>query len=167
MNLRSLTSLKWIYRAWYYFRQGYSIYLTFLLGYASTLVTVYYLAIQNMPPLLGMFPHFTLFAVVATVVGVPLAVLVGWIHMKRSRLFSSELDISVESNPYNYKLPPGYLKEAWAPAMLVQLKLLRKLSETKGLLTDPEKAEVAELEGKMASLIEGGYLGSPKRKLNF
>ena len=53
MNMRSLANMRWIYRAWYYFRLGYSTYLTFILGYVSTLVTVCYLAIKNMPPLLG------------------------------------------------------------------------------------------------------------------
>ena len=106
MKLGYLRSLTWVYRAWYYFRQGYSTYLTFLLGYVSTLITVYYLAIKNMPPLLDLFPHFASFAIFGTVVGVPSAVVIGWVHMKRSRLFSSEQDIAVESNPYQYKLPP-------------------------------------------------------------
>jgi hypothetical protein len=167
MKLGNLRSLTWVYRAWYYFRQGYSTYLTFLLGYVSTLITVYYLAVKNMPPLLDLFPHFASFAIIGTVVGVPSAVVIGWVHMKRSRLFSSEQDIAVESNPYQYKLPPGYLKEAWMPAMLMQLRLLRKISEGKGVLTDAERAEMDELERKIRILLEGGYLGSPKRELNF
>jgi hypothetical protein len=90
MNPRGLFNARWIYRAWYYFRQGYSTYLTFVLGYVSTLITVYYLAIKNMPPLLDIFPHFLSFAAIGTVFGVPLAIAIGWIHMKRSRLYSSE-----------------------------------------------------------------------------
>jgi len=167
MNLRSLSNLKWVYRAWYYFRQGYTTYLTFLLGYGSTLITVYYLAIKNMPPLLDIFPHFVPFAVLATVIGGPLAIVVGWVHMKRSRLFSSEQDITVEANPYQYKLPPGYLKEAWVPVLLVELRLLRKLSESSGLLTDLERAEIEELDKKVVLLIRGGYLGNPRRGLSF
>jgi len=167
MNLRSLTSLKWIYRAWYYFRQGYSTYLTFLLGYVSTLVTVYYLAVQNMPPLLDLFPRFGEFAVLATVIGGPLAVVIGWVHMKRSRLYTSEQDIAVESNPYQYKLPPGYVKEAWGPLMMMQLRLVRKISESRGFVTDSERIEMEELEKKWRTLLEGGYVGSPRRQLNF
>jgi len=167
MNLRSLANTRWIYRAWYYFRQGYSTYLTFLLGYVSTLVTVYYLAIKNMPPLLDLFPHFIPFAVIATVIGGPLAVLMGWVHMKRSGLFSSEQDIAVEANPYQYKLPPGYTKEAFMPAVLVQLRVLRRLAESSGLLTDSERAEIDDLDRKLVALLEGGYLGVPRRKLNF
>jgi hypothetical protein len=167
LRLRSFGDSRWIYRAWYYFRQGYSTYLTFLLGYVSTLVTVYYLAVRNMPPLLDLFPHFASFAVLATVVGVPLAVVIGWVHMKRSRLFSSEQDITVESNPYQYKLAPGYLKEVWFPVMLMQLRLLGKIAENKGFLTDSERAEMDELEKKMRTLLTGGYVGAPKRELNF
>jgi len=160
-----VVSLRWIYRAWYYFRQGYATYLTFLLGYVSTLVTVYYLAIRNMPALLEIFPRFTEFAILATVVGGPLAVAIGWAHMKRSRLYSSEADIAVEASPYSYKLPPGYMKEAWVPVMLAQLRLLRRLSEASGLLTDSDKIEVDELEKKMVTLVKGGYVGTPRREL--
>ena len=167
MNLRSLASLKWIYRAWYYFRQGYSTYLTFLLGYVSTLVTVYYLAVKNMPPLLDLFPSFREFAVLATVIGVPLGVGIGWAHMKRSGLYTSEQDIAVESNPYQYKLPPGYVKEAWGPLMMMQLRLVRKISESRGFVTDSERIEMEELEKKWRKLLEGGYVGSPRRELNF
>ena len=167
MRANFFHNLRWAYRAWYYFRMGYATYLTFLFGYVSTLVTVYYLAIKNMPPLLDVFPHFVPFAVLATVLGGPLAIMVGWVHMKRSRLFSSEQDIAVEANPYQYKLPPGYLKEAWVPVMLVQLRLLRKMSETSGLLTDLERAEIEELDKKVVTLLRGGYLGSPRRDLSF
>jgi hypothetical protein len=167
VNLGSIATLRLVYRAWYYFRLGYSTYLTFLLGYFSTLVTVYYLAVRNMPPLLDLFPHFLEFAVLATVVGAPLAVVIGWIHLKRSRLFSSEQDIGVEANPYIYKLQPGWMKEAWTPVMLTQLRLLSKLSERSGLLTDPERKAIADLEGKMLTLMSGGYVGSPRRQLSF
>jgi len=167
LNLRSLASVRWIYRAWYYFRLGYGTYLTFLLGYASTLITVYYLAIKNMPDILSIFPHFETFGLVATVVGVPLAVAIGWAHVKRSGLFTTEQDISMEANPYLYKLPPGYTKELTIPVALVQLRVTRKLAETSGILTDTERAELDEMERRFRILIEGGYLGSPRRKINF
>jgi len=167
LNLRSLVTVRWIYRSWYYFRLGYGTYLTFILGYVSTLVTVYYLAIRNMPDLLSIFPHFETFGVLATVVGVPLAVAIGWAHLKRSGLFISEQDISVEANPYLYKLPPGYTKELTIPAALVTLKVARKLAETNGILTDTERAELDEVERKFKVVLEGGYVGTPRRRLDF
>lgn len=163
MGRKNLVSSRLAFRAWYYFRLGYSTYLTFLLGYVSTLVTVYYLAIKNMPSLLDVFPHFVPFAVLATVVGVPVAVGLGWVHMKRSGLYSSEADISVEANPYYYKLAPGTSKEVNTPATILTLKMLRKIAETNGLLSDSEKAAIDDLEKKLQTLMEGGYVGLPRR----
>ena len=165
MNLKTMTQLP--YRAWYYFRLGYSTYLTFLLGYVSTLVTVYYLAIKNVPSLLDLFPKFVPFAVLATVTGVPLSVAVGWIHLKRSRLFSSETDVSMEANPYNYKMAPGKETEVFYPALLVQLRILRKLSESNRLLSAADEAELAQLEDRLLTLRAGGYVGTPRRGKSF
>lgn len=162
MRLRSLATSRWVFRAWYYFRLGYSTYLTFLLGYVSTLVTVYYLAVQNMPALLDIFPHFVTFAILASAVGAPLAVGLGWIHLKRSNLFSSEVDITTEANPYMYKLPPGATKVSWQ-ITLVQLRILRRLAEANGGLTDPEKAEIDDLERMTLTLLAGGSVGRPRR----
>lgn len=100
MNIEELAS-----RSWFYFRVGYGTYLTFLLGYGSTLVTVYYLAIRNIPELQKLFDRFWLFALLATIVGAPLSAIIGWVHTKRSALWKSEMDISVEENPYHCKLP--------------------------------------------------------------
>ncbi|MGA2237719.1 MAG: hypothetical protein ABSG74_00740 [Candidatus Bathyarchaeia archaeon] len=152
----------WIFRAWFYFRTGYGTYLTFLLGYVSTLITVYYLAIKNIPFLLYLFPQFGPFALLGTAVGAPTAVVIGWVHMKRSRLYSSEIDVGVEANPYNYKLPPGYTKETTIPSTLIQLRLIRRMSEKMGVLTDSERMELDKLERDYSILLEGGYVGSRK-----
>jgi hypothetical protein len=152
-------------RAWFYFRLGYATYLTFLLGYISTLITVYYLAIKNIPDLLNIFPHFVPFGVLATIIGAPLSVAIGWIHLKRSNLYSSEAEISIESNPWNYKLPPGYQKEAFYPLLLAELRLLRRLAEKAVALSESEKNELNALEKKFETLLKGGYLGNPRRKM--
>jgi len=156
--------VKYLTRFWYYFRMGYSTYLTFLLGYVSTLVTVYYLAIKNLPYLLDIFPHFETFSILATVIGGPASIIIGWLHLKRTQAYSSEADISVESSPYTYKLSPGVLQEAFAPLYYEILVLVRKLSEAQGLLTSSEKAHIEDIEKKMQTLIEGGYVGKPRRK---
>jgi hypothetical protein len=159
------TSMKlgaWIFRAWFYFRQGYGTYLTFLLGYVSMLITVYYLAVKNIPFLLYLFPQFGPFALLGSAIGIPTAVMLGWVHMKRSRLYSSEQDIGVEANPYYYKLAPGYTTEAVIPATLAQLRLIRKMSEQMGILTDSERKEIDQLEKTFSILLEGGYVGTRK-----
>jgi hypothetical protein len=39
--------------------------------------------------------------------------------------------------------------------------------ESQNLLSDEDEKRLAELEGKMETLLLGGYVGSPKRKLGF
>jgi hypothetical protein len=96
-----------IFRGWYYFRIGYGTYLTFLLGFVTTIVTVYYLAINNIPILKSMFSSFLWFFVFAVMIGVPLAVFSGYLHFKRTRAFASEQDIFVEANPWYWRVTPG------------------------------------------------------------
>ena len=156
---------RFIFRLWFYFRTGYATYLTFLLGYVSTLVTVYYLAIKNIPDLLDIFPHFVPFAVLATVIGVPMSIAIGWVHLKRSPAWSSELDVSVEANPYNYKLPPGYYREAWTPVYLELLTQLKKIVVAQNLVDREDLARMEDLERKLKTLISGGYVGSPRRRM--
>jgi len=157
-------SLKILARLWYYFRMGYSTYLTFLLGYVSTLVTVYYLAIKNLPTLLDLFPHFAGFAVLATAIGVPLSVGIGWLHLKRTIVYSSEAEVAAEANPYTYKLSPGLWSEAFAPLYLELLVQQKKLLEAQKLLDEDDRARIQAIETKMRILLKGGYVGVPRRK---
>jgi hypothetical protein len=151
-------------RFWYYFRTGYSTYLTFLLGYFSTFVTVYYLAIRNMPALLDVFPHFLTFMIVGTVIGLPSGVIIGWLHLKRTPAWTAEVDINTEANPYNYKLTPGLWKEVFAPTYLELLRQNRKILASNNMLTDEEKQRVSELERKLEILVSGGFVGQPRRR---
>lgn len=151
-------------RIWYYFRIGYGTYLTFLMGIVSTLTVVYYLLIKSVPILQDLFGSFTRFAVIAVVAGVPLSAFIGWLHIKGTSAMASEQDIMTEANPYVYKLQPGYLREAFAPLYLETLVLLKKLASHENLLSPEEEHQIHELETRMRTLIEGGYIGRPRRK---
>lgn len=144
---------------------GYSTYLTFILGLFSTVVTVYYLLIKNVPSLLDVFPKFEEFVVVSILIGLPIAVTTGWLHIKATPAMSTEQDIMNEANPYNFKLPPGYYREAWTPAYLELLRLVRRIAKRDNLLTAEEEARLDELERKLGVLIEGGYVGNPRRRV--
>lgn len=150
------------FRAWFYFRTGYAVYLSFILAAVNVIVTVYYLAINNVPDLKFVFPSFAIWAVTVTAIGFPLAVLVGWLHLKRSPAYTSEVDIAVEANPYYYKLPPGYWKDALFPVLLETMKLNIKLLN-KETLSESEIKSLKELQGKLEHLIEGGRIDSPKK----
>lgn len=157
--------LNFIARLWFYFRQGYATYLTFILGALNTLVVVWYLAIKDYPLVENLFGHFESFAVVTTLIGVPLAIVLGWLHYKRTPAYTSELDIGVEANPYYYKYPPGYNRDVWGPLYLELLTMIRRLSESNKLVSAEEKTRLDELERKLKILNEGGYVGQPRRKI--
>ena len=152
-------------RLWYYFRIGYATYLTFVLGVANTLIVVWYLAIREIPAVENFFGHFIPFAIAVTLVGTPLSVLIGWAHIKRSPAWTSELDIGVEANPWNFKLPPGWWQQAFAPTYLEILLELKRLLSAQGLLSEEDKTRVEGLENKLKRLIDGGSIGTPRRKL--
>ena len=150
-------------RAWFYFRMGYSTYLTFLVGYISTLITVYYLAIKDSPGLLAVFPHFAPFAMLCTIIGIPMSVGLGWMHYKRTPAFTSEQDIQFEANPYYFKLAPGYNLEVFGPMYLEMLTLLKNISSNQKLLGSEDKERIEQLERKLEVLNKGGYVGTPRR----
>jgi hypothetical protein len=117
--------------------------------------------------LLDIFPKFLPFSVLATVVGVPLTVVIGWIHLKRSRLYSSETDVGAEANPYNYKSTPGKEIELSWPVNLMILRILERLAETNGQLSEEERRELQVMKEKLSIIIKGGYIGAPRRTTNF
>jgi hypothetical protein len=125
----------------------------------NVIVTVYYLAIKSIPELESLFPNFTIWAISVISIGVPLSILIGWIHLKRSPAFRSEMDVTVEANPYYYKLPPGYWKDALVPVMLETMKLNIKLLN-KESLSENEIKSLKALQQKLEHLIEGGRIDS-------
>lgn len=145
------------FRSWYYFRIGYAQYFAFILALGNMLTLTYYLVLTNEPSFKTVFPSFSIYVIVSSIIGVPLLMLVGYAHMKRSHAFTSEQDITVESNPYSYKLTPGIQRECMAPLYLELLKLGRKsLSDEK--LTDDELRRLQELEKKLELIVKGDSL---------
>ena len=89
-----------LFRSWFYFRTGWQTYFAFILAAINTLTVTYFLAVDNYPSLKTVFPSFEIYILIMLSIGIPLLVLVGFVHFKRSRSFKSEVDILVESNPY-------------------------------------------------------------------
>ena len=88
------------FRGWFYFRTGWSTYFVFILAAINTLTVTYFLAIDNYPALKAVFPTFEQYAVIMVSVGIPLLIVVGYFHYKKTLAYKSEMDITVESNPY-------------------------------------------------------------------
>jgi len=92
------------FRGWFYFRQGWSIYFAFIFAAINTLVVTYYLAIENIPILKEVFPTFYVYFLIVSSVGIPLLILVGYIHFKRTKAYEAEADIFIEANPFALRM---------------------------------------------------------------
>ena len=151
------------FRTWFYFRQGWTTYFAFIFAAVNTLVTTYYLAIENIPALKSVFPTFYAYVLVAICAGIPLLVAIGYVHYKKSSAYAAEADINVESYPYFYKLQPGWNQEVVFPLYAVLMQVLVKISKNEKL-TDKEIEEIKSLNEKLDTLIRGGYVGSHREK---
>ena len=88
------------FRGWFYFRNGWSLYFAFIFAAINTLTVTYYLAIEKYPDLNWLFPTFFHYIVIVCSVGVPLLILVGYVHYKRTAARKAEVDISYETDAY-------------------------------------------------------------------
>jgi hypothetical protein len=125
------------FRAWFYFRQGWTTYFAFVFAAINTLTVTYFLAIENIPSLQNIFPSFYQYIFTVAVFGIPLLVLIGYLHYKKTSAFKAEADINIEANPHLRRilLNTDFLIDCY----LQTSKLLLKLSENKKLSDDDLK----------------------------
>ncbi len=88
------------FRGWFYFRQGWSTYFAFIFAAINTMVVTYYLAVENIPELKIIFPSFYIYLLITSSFGIPLLILVGYAHQKKTASYKTESDIYYESNPH-------------------------------------------------------------------
>ena len=150
------------FRAWFYFRQGWTAYFAFLMAAINVLTVTYFLAIENYPVLQAIFPTFGHYIMIIVSIGVPLLVCVGYLHYKRSQAYAAEADINIEANPWWYKIPPGWNKEVVFPLYLNMINLMMKMSQNEKLTTNEIK-KMSDIQKSLEDLIDGGYIGKPFR----
>ena len=127
------------FRAWYYFRNGWATYFAFIFAAINTLIVTYYLAIEKYPLLHTVFPSFLIYVLVVVSIGIPLLVVVGYIHFKRSSAFEAEADINIEANPHFRRILSN--TELLFPILIKLLELNTKISNNEKL----SKEEIKEL----------------------
>ncbi len=154
MNFRRL-----LYRSWFYFRIGYGTYIALPVGLASNVVVLYELAIIKNKYLSPIFTSLTIFTAVALVVFIPVGILVGLYHMKRTGAFAADASVSIESNPYIYKVVPGKEREVILPLMMLTARGLAKILDEQKTITTEEKREFERVLAKANSLLEGQAVG--------
>ena len=82
---------------------GWSTYFAFIFAAINTLTVTYFLAIERYPELSVIFPSFPQYVLIITIIGIPVLILVGYVHYKRTLAFRSEVDVVLESNPYQLR----------------------------------------------------------------
>ena len=127
-----------------------------LTSFVTTIVTVYYLAINNISFLKLIFPSFWIFGILALVVGVPVAIFMGLFHFKRSQAYSAEVDIGVEVNPYYYKVTPGKERELQIPLTVASIDITPAMAKKLGVLTPELESELLQVREKYVQLGKHG-----------
>jgi hypothetical protein len=139
------------FRGWFYFRTGWATYFAFIVAAVNALTVTFFLAIERYPSLSVIFPTFFHYIVIVVGIGVPILVLVGYVHFKRSKSYRAEADIGVESNPHFRRILQN--TEILLPAYLKLTEIIVKLSENKKL-TDEELKEVSKFQNQLNNHID-------------
>ena len=134
------------FRGWFYFRTGWATYFAFMVAAVNALTVTFFLAIEKYPLLSVIFPTFFHYVVIVVGVGVPVLILVGYVHFKRSKSFRAEADIQIETSPHIRRMLQN--TEILLPIYLKLTELMVKLSENKKL-TDKELQEVSRLQQEL------------------
>ena len=139
------------FRGWFYFRTGWATYFAFIVAGINALTVTFFLAIESYPALNVIFPTFFHYIVIVAGLGVPLLVLVGYVHFKRSKSFRAEADILIETSPHIRRILQN--TEVLLPSYLKLTELIIKVSENKKL-TDKELEEVSKLQKHLSKHID-------------
>jgi len=142
---------------------GWSTYFAFIFAAINTLVVTYFLAIDKIPMLTNIFPSFIHYVTILSTVLVPLLVLIGWMHYRRTAAYGSEAEVQMETNPYMYKLAPGWNQEAFFPTLLKMTEFMIK-SNNNEKLDDESIKELVEINKKLDTLVKGGTVGKNTKK---
>lgn len=139
------------FRLWFYFRQGWATYFTFIFSAINTLTVTYYLAVDKYPFLKELFPSFVYYVVSMAAIAIPLLVIAGYIHYKKSSAFKAEADINIEANPHLRRILVN--TELLLPLYLQLTELLIKLSKNEKL-TDKEIDDLSKLQKGLSEHID-------------
>ena len=152
------------FRAWFYFRQGWSTYFAFIFAAINTLTVTYYLAIENYPSLKTIFPSFEQYILIVVLIGIPLLVLVGYAHYKKTPSYRAEADVWVESNPYQARV---LVNTQFSLALNMKLtNILLKLS-SKQEITQEEIDEIEVLQTKFLEHMQDRTISNKKDQSYF
>jgi|CXWL01.1.fsa_nt_gi hypothetical protein len=110
------------------------------------MVTTYYLAIEKMPPLKEIFPSFALYVFILSSLAIPILIVIGYVHVKRSQAYKAEIDVQFEVNPYFKKILLN--SEEILRQQSIVSDILIKLAQNEKL-TEGEFANIMDIKNKL------------------
>ena len=134
------------FRGWFYFRTGWATYFAFIVAAVNALTVTFFLAVENYPLLNSIFPTFFHYVAIVGGLGVPLLVLVGYIHFKKSKSFKAEQDVLIETSPHIRRILVN--TEVLLPSYLKLLELMLKLSQNEKL-SQEDLEHISELKNQL------------------
>ncbi len=126
---------------------GWSTYFAFIFAAINTLTVTYFLAIDNYPQLLLIFPSFFQYVVIIAGAGIPILVAAGYIHYKKTSAFKAEADINIEANPHWRRMLAN--TDLLLSSYLKLIELIPKITNQENLSDD----EIKELD-KLKELLK-------------
>jgi len=151
------------FRAWFYFRTGYTMYFAFIIAAINTLTVTYYLAVEKVPILVEIFPTFLHYVVIFVAIGIPILVATGYSHFKRTSARKAEVDISVETNPYMIRI---LVNSEYILKLNLKLSNLLLKSQTGQKLSEKETSELLDIQNELGSFLKSRNV-SKERDLEF
>lgn len=149
-------------RSYFYYRNG-SVLVSLPLTFFGLASAIYYLAMDHIPLLKMMFPSFTRFLIIGGITLFILSVGTGYIYVKRSFFYPTDMQITQEANPFAYRLAPGRDTE-FQKATLLNAQFLHRLADRFNLYQSNEERKVwQDYMNKLEFLIEGGDLRKLKK----
>jgi hypothetical protein len=139
------------------------MYFAFILSAVNTLTVTYYLAVEKVPFLVEIFPSFLHYIVIFVGIGVPILVITGYAHFKRTSARKAEVDISVETNPYMIRtlVNSEYILKL---NLILSNTLLKVQNDQK--LSETELKEISDIQNELNSFMKDRNV-SKERDLDF
>jgi hypothetical protein len=120
----------------------------------------YYLAIEKAAFLQQVFPSFLHYVITAVITGIPILIIIGYIHYKRSGAIRAEADVGFEANPHMYRMLAN--TEVIMPVYLKISEILLKLSNNEKL-TESEINEIKEMQKNLSEHMKNKTIDKLKK----
>jgi hypothetical protein len=150
---------RFFFRMWYYFRNGWATYFSFILAAVNTLTVTYYLAIERVPILQTLFPTFAQYVIIIAAIGIPLLIGVGYAHFKKTKARRAEVDVLFETDPYRRRFIVN--TEAILELNLKMTEILLKLSENEKL-SEIDKEKISDYKEELSNHVSSRTFNNKK-----